>query len=172
MIEKKTESVQEAVEIMNQETGEVKSRPTFYKFEHLQLHMKEGVWYLDMLLNAHIPKLYMTYVMHWVVDLAKIEEALEEIYRTRENHKDGLLPDENDRMHANFAKQENRILNQKAEMIKKYGDIAFECMVEKMANKTTGDTQITFKIPSDMIEKLNYYRMDAEENYKIFLTQM
>lgn len=168
MKEKKT--AEKKPGILNKETGEIKSPFDFYKFEDLGLQMKKGEWFLSMLLDGHVPKLYMHYIMRWTVDLSNIEKAIEDVIRKREEFQDSLILEEDEIVKENLANSEAKILAEKAKMIEIFKDLEFECSVEKMANKM-GKTQIVFNIPSNVVEQINAVRMDAEENYKISLNQ-
>lgn len=157
------------VDVINKETGEVsQSEPiTPYSFSGLEYSMKKGEWFLSMTLDAFIPKLFMNYLMRWVVDLSVIEDAFRVLNNDRADYRDSLLEDEDRRVRINFDRRESEINKSKLEMINAFGEVEFEVAVEKMARKESG-TAITFKIPSDIIDLLNKHRAD-EEHYKVCL---
>ena len=156
-----------SAQIADSKTGEL-TNVNFYKFEDFQLLMKGGEWFLTMTLNTYIQKLWMNYTMRWVVDLTKYINDLEDVAKDRRNYKDSLLPEEDEKVQTNFDRREAEILNQKALAIQQFETIELDVAVEKMSRKSSGDTNITFKIADSAINQLNNHRNDEEE-YKVCL---
>lgn len=139
-------------------------------FELNSLAMKKDfAWYLNINLKLMLPQSFREYKVKMSVNEKPYENRIADFEReiTNLESEATLFPDGSKKQVANIKKQIKAVEQELADMRETCPEFEYAGIIEALAYKK-GDTQITLRIPADVVNKINEHRL-LLDNYKIEL---
>lgn len=130
---------------------------------------KDFAWYLSITLKITLPQSFREYTVKMSVNEKPYEGRIQDLEREISNleSESTLFPDGSKKQIANIKKQIKSVEQELADMRETCPEFEFAGIIEALAYKV-GDTQITIRIPADVVNKINEHRL-LLDNYKVEL---
>lgn len=126
-------------------------------------------WYLKITLSLMLPQSFRVYTVKMTFNEkpfeARIKDLENEIKKIEEEA--SLFPDGKNKQVSNIKKQIKSVETELADMRDTCPEFDFTGIIEALQYKK-GDTQITLRIPSEIVGEINTHRL-LLENYKVVL---